>query len=310
VLVADLGLAKAIAHASGFTVVAGTSGYMSPEQSVPGGGIDVRSDVYGVGALTYHMLTGQVPNGLRASKLRPGVPDAVDAVVLRAIHRDPRRRWPSADALAAALEAVVEATRPHVAGWIRRVVAVAAVLGVVLATTAAAHAAAADRVRVHDSSGALSISVPVGWAGQLRNSGWNPSAIRLPAGHAPGLLVAPDVGRWSDPASRTPGVFVGLSRSVTGAALAPVPALPAHDGCVRQPDRTLSVAGLTGTVLRWTDCGGAPISFTEAVLVRTAPGSGVYVQIRQVGGADRTDEILRSLRVGDPGPLTAAGAYS
>ena len=38
VLVADLGLAKAIAHASGFTVVAGTPGYMAPEQSRPGGG--------------------------------------------------------------------------------------------------------------------------------------------------------------------------------------------------------------------------------------------------------------------------------
>jgi serine/threonine protein kinase len=87
VLVADLGLAKAIAHASGFTVVAGTPGYMSPEQSVPGGGIDVRADVYGIGALAYHMLTGRVPTAQRPSKLRPDVPESVDDIVLRAIHR-------------------------------------------------------------------------------------------------------------------------------------------------------------------------------------------------------------------------------
>jgi len=59
VLVADLGLAKAVAHASGFTVIAGSPEYMAPEQTRPGGGIDIRADVYALGALAYHMLTGR-----------------------------------------------------------------------------------------------------------------------------------------------------------------------------------------------------------------------------------------------------------
>ncbi|MCP9982434.1 serine/threonine-protein kinase [Actinomadura madurae] len=59
-LIADLGLAKALAHASGaFTLPVGTPGYMSPEQARFGGGLDVRADVYGLGALTYHMVTGR-----------------------------------------------------------------------------------------------------------------------------------------------------------------------------------------------------------------------------------------------------------
>ncbi|MEV4344890.1 serine/threonine-protein kinase, partial [Actinoplanes sp. NPDC049596] len=102
VLVADLGLAKALAHASGFTVVAGTPGYMAPEQSRPGGGLDVRADVHAIGAMTYQMLTGRTPGkaGPVPSKLRPGLPARVDRVVQRALETDPARRWPSAAALA------------------------------------------------------------------------------------------------------------------------------------------------------------------------------------------------------------------
>src|SRR3954452_7302664 len=72
VLVADLGLAKAIAYASGFTVVAGTPGYMAPEQSQPGGGLDVRADVHAIGAMAYQMLTSRTPGdgAVAPSKLR------------------------------------------------------------------------------------------------------------------------------------------------------------------------------------------------------------------------------------------------
>src|SRR3954447_10667195 len=117
VLVADLGLAKAIAYASGFTVVAGTPGYMAPEQSRPGGGLDVRADVHAIGALTYQMLTAAPPNGaaLPPSKRRPGVSPEVDRIVLRALAADRTRRWPTATALADALEGAADmpARRRH-----------------------------------------------------------------------------------------------------------------------------------------------------------------------------------------------------
>jgi serine/threonine protein kinase len=109
-LIADLGLAKALAHASGaFTLPVGTPGYMSPEQARFGGGLDVRADVYGLGALTYHLLTGRTPGTapvtVPPSAVRPGLPPAVDEIVMRALEGDRERRWPSADAFAAALAA-------------------------------------------------------------------------------------------------------------------------------------------------------------------------------------------------------------
>jgi serine/threonine protein kinase len=109
-LLADLGLAKALAHASGaFTLPVGTPGYMSPEQARFGGGLDVRADVYGLGALTYHLLTGRTPGtapiSMPPSAVRRGVPPAVDEIVMRALEGDRERRWPSAEAFAAALSA-------------------------------------------------------------------------------------------------------------------------------------------------------------------------------------------------------------
>ncbi len=107
-LIADLGLAKALAHASGaFTLPVGTPGYMSPEQARFGGGLDVRADVYGLGALAYHLLTGRAPGPapvqVPPSARRPGLPQIVDDIVMRALESDRERRWPSAEAFAAAL---------------------------------------------------------------------------------------------------------------------------------------------------------------------------------------------------------------
>ncbi|MBA9003337.1 serine/threonine-protein kinase [Thermomonospora cellulosilytica] len=107
-LIADLGLAKAIAHASGaFTLPVGTPGYMSPEQARFGGGLDVRADVYGLGALTYHMVTGKAPGPApvkkRPSELRAELTPEFDQVILRAMEVDRERRYPTAEAFAEAL---------------------------------------------------------------------------------------------------------------------------------------------------------------------------------------------------------------
>ncbi|MFC7730244.1 serine/threonine-protein kinase [Actinomadura keratinilytica] len=107
-LIADLGLAKALAHASGaFTLPVGTPGYMSPEQARFGGGLDVRADVYGLGALTYHMVAGRPPGPppvkKRPSELREEVPPALDEVILRALEVEREKRYPTAEAFAEAL---------------------------------------------------------------------------------------------------------------------------------------------------------------------------------------------------------------
>ncbi|MGI5179567.1 serine/threonine-protein kinase [Dactylosporangium sp. CA-152071] len=290
VLVADLGLAKALATASGFTIAAGTPGYAAPEQARLGGGLDVRADVYGVGATLFHMLTGRPPTaGERIAGKSP-----VNDIVRRALHPDPRKRFASAAELSAELRSAVDSigrtTRRHKV-W-RSVTLVAAVAAVLAgsAGSAAAGGPPPGWVRVHDADGVLSIAVPPAWAGQLRDAGWDPAVLGLRGGRAPGLVVTTDVVAWADPASAPPGVFAGAF--TTGG---PAPTLPEHAApCVRQPDRTVAVAGAQAQVRRWTSCAG-PVSYSEVLL--SARGYGVYVQVRQVGTADRTDEILAGLRL-------------
>ncbi|MGC4744559.1 serine/threonine-protein kinase [Micromonospora sp. DT201] len=312
VLVADLGLAKALANASGFTIAAGTPGYMPPEQATPGGGLDIRADVYAIGATLYHMLTGSPPEQAsragrggrslpRPSQVRPGVPSTVDDLVRRALHHDPRQRPASAAAMLEELRRVIasmerDTGRGRVVRQLTRVVGVGVALAALAATAGSSPTlpARSGWVRVHDVSGALSVAVPSSWAGEVKDAGWDPSVLRLPAGQAPGLVVAPDLALWPDPASRIPGVFVGASKALLAGGAAP--ALPSHTSCVPQPDRTVDVRGSQARVRRWTSC-GASVSFSEVVLSVPQRGYGVYLQIKQVGDADLTDEILADLRL-------------
>ncbi|GIF72266.1 serine/threonine protein kinase [Asanoa siamensis] len=315
VLVADLGLAKTLANASGFTIAAGTPGYMPPEQATPGGGLDTRSDVYAIGATLHHMLTGQPPAPAwstpgrsgsvpRPSQARPGVPSMVDDIVRRALHPDPRQRWESVEAMILALRRAIalverESGRARrVLRWTGRAVGAGIAVAAVLLTTSAA-ATLPPRygwVRVASAGADVSVAVPPGWAGQLKDDGWDPAVLRLPGGRAPGLVVAPDLAVWPDPASAEPGVFVGTSRSLSAGG--PAPALPSHPSCVPAPDRVVDVAGNPALVRRWTSCGAA-VSFSEIVFAVRQRGFGVYVQVKQVGEADLTDEILAGLRLAD-----------
>ena len=124
-LLADFGLARRV---QGETLTAtgsilGTPGYLSPEQA-RGERAEVRSDVYGLGALLYAALSGRPP--FRAASLLAtlaavdqdppaplAVPPALWAVVERCLAKDPARRYPSAEAVAEALEAA--GARPRTA---------------------------------------------------------------------------------------------------------------------------------------------------------------------------------------------------
>ena len=114
VLVADLGLAKAVAHASGLTRIVGTPAYIAPEQAL-GTGLDIRADVHALGAVAYVLLTGRLVRedgwaGLLAARLPPppstvaDVPPHLDAPILKALAVDPRQRWPDVDSFLAALD--------------------------------------------------------------------------------------------------------------------------------------------------------------------------------------------------------------
>ncbi len=94
--------------------VLGTYDYMSPEQR-QGGQVEVdhRTDIYAFGLILYEMLAGELPRGV-ARPLRqavPGLPREWDAIVARCTEKAPADRYPSAKALAAALEAIGRPSR-------------------------------------------------------------------------------------------------------------------------------------------------------------------------------------------------------
>lgn len=77
------------------------SGHAAPEQ-VEGSPIDLRADLYGVGAMLWHLLRGQDPSG-RAVEFG-GIPPVLQPIILRCTAGDREDRYPSGDDLAAALE--------------------------------------------------------------------------------------------------------------------------------------------------------------------------------------------------------------
>ena len=127
-VVTDFGVAKAVSASSGSSsltslgVALGTPAYMAPEQAAADPHVDHRADIYAAGVLGYEMLAGRTlfaaptPQAMLAahitqtpepvSKVRPAVPAALNAVLMRCLEKRPADRWQSAAELLGQLEAV------------------------------------------------------------------------------------------------------------------------------------------------------------------------------------------------------------
>lgn len=125
VLLSDFGIAtilaarRAASHTDDGSV--GTPQYMAPEQASPGGVVDGRADIYSLGVVLFQCVTGQLPFNAespmalvmkhanqpppRPAMFAPGVPPAVERIILRAMAKDPAARYQRAADMAADLRA-------------------------------------------------------------------------------------------------------------------------------------------------------------------------------------------------------------
>jgi serine/threonine-protein kinase len=123
-MITDFGIARLFADAEGAVpgTTLGSVHYFSPEQAT-GATTTPASDIYSLGLVLYESLTGQrawsgeTTAALAAARigshvtstqaLRPSVPAALDAIVMRALDPDPGQRFDNGNAMAAALEPIV-----------------------------------------------------------------------------------------------------------------------------------------------------------------------------------------------------------
>jgi serine/threonine-protein kinase len=136
VKVVDFGIAELVSDAGARArraaggPVAGTPYYMSPEQCQGLPELDGRADVYALGVMLFEMLTGKLPFGgdsvneiLRkhvhmqppaARSIVPSLPASLDAILQRALAKDPAQRFATMEDLRAALDAPTAGAVPHV----------------------------------------------------------------------------------------------------------------------------------------------------------------------------------------------------
>jgi DNA-binding beta-propeller fold protein YncE/predicted Ser/Thr protein kinase len=99
----DFGLAKAYEDTGGGSgaSIVGTVEYMAPEQW-RGEKVDPAADIYSLGCVLYEALTGIVPYARKESDTEPEMPRGLDAVIERAVAKDPADRYGTAGELIAA----------------------------------------------------------------------------------------------------------------------------------------------------------------------------------------------------------------
>ncbi len=284
-LVADFGIALAVQSAGGGRLTQtglslGTPQYMAPEQAMGERVVDRRADVFAMGAVLYEMLTGEPPftgpsaqaivakvltaEPQRPSALRPTIPPALEAALLKALQKLPADRHASAAAFAAALRggtpesiglapsaATLRAGAPASRRW---------TMPVLVATSLGMSAVALWAWQRPTPSPAAVVRVPLDLGAQ-RATSWG---IALSADGRTIVFVGSDTAR-RDARGRAPDqLFV---RSLDDERVVPI------DG---------------------TDSPGVPVlspDGTEVAFVRTSGSSSQMIRLSLRGGAAQTSAI-------------------
>lgn len=221
----DFGIAKAadrIHHTQG-ALIKGTFRYMSPEQA-HGTPLDRRTDIYALGIMLWELLTQRklfdAPNDILLldlvrnpkipppSSLAPDVPPALDAVVMKALSKDPAHRPPTTAAFQAALAAACPEALAVTQGEVAELIGLAM----------EGHVAGPEDPSVRSAMGAPRQPKPGSAERLTRNLG---SALTTSGSAALSLDVVPSL------VTPTPlGTVSGVRSATATPLLAPAPAAP------------------------------------------------------------------------------------
>jgi ABC-type branched-subunit amino acid transport system substrate-binding protein/DNA-binding beta-propeller fold protein YncE len=205
VYLADFGLSRRLdeqSARSGDNRSLGTPAYLAPEQ-IEGGRVDGRADVYSLGCLLFECLSGEPPFA-RSSRLavawahleeepppvtarNPALPSGVDAVIQRAMEKEPARRYPTCaelvDDATAALGVGGAAVDAASTGRRLRLFAAAGALVFAVAVGAAAFVLTRDAEAIH-TAGAAVLDPETGDLRQTVPLGTAPSNVAVGEGSA------------------------------------------------------------------------------------------------------------------------------
>jgi beta-lactam-binding protein with PASTA domain len=283
--VTDFGIARA--GASDMTLtgsIMGTAQYLSPEQA-QGQAVSAASDLYAVGIVLYELLTGAVPfDGETAvtialkqvsatppppSALNPAVPPELDAVVARALAKDPAERFADADEFLGALEYVRQLLSGEVsyapgAGNGPVAPATALLLPVEREPEGEPQDAAARRRRRWWIAGAVLLALAV-------------AAVLV-------VLLVPDKSQVTVP-------------PVTGQTQAVATARLTAAGLTAVPTPTASTKAPTGVVFDETPPHGSMVDRGSRVTILVSTGPGI-AQVPDVKGLTSAEAVQRLTKAG------------
>jgi len=261
--------------------IMGSPLYMSPEQMASARDVDQRSDVWAVGTVLYELITGRVPFEAETMPqlctlilhrdppsprtIRPELPEAIEAVIMRCLRKDRAQRYPNVGALARDLAMFAPDAGPRSAERISRVLSSSGMSSTELSSSNLdAHTAASNTGSQAWGATQVSRGKRAVWLGLLAAAGLTAVGVLIWRGSGSDAVPAPDVS-----AAAAPKPPAELATAAATPALTPPPLVtPATATTAAAPPAASSVP--TKPKLAPRPAGGKPKPAGSA-----KPGPGV-----------------------------------